>query len=77
MGGVILAVLCCAVRLVVSTSLEVAMQPSGCQEGWQLVSSATAAGVVPPAGPEADVEFGAFLGAGSYGRCVVDTVGNS
>lgn len=51
-------------------SLEVAEQPHGLQRGWQLVSTATAPFVEPPVGPNYDVEFGEFLGAGSYGRCV-------
>lgn len=45
------------------------MQPRGLQQGWQLVSSATAKFVQAPAGTDNDVEFGVFLGAGSYGRC--------
>jgi hypothetical protein len=58
------AVLCCTVL----GSLEVAEQPHGRQRGWQLVSTATAPFVEPPVGPDNDVEFGDFLGAGSYGR---------
>lgn len=49
-------------------SLEIATQPQGHQKGWLLVSSATSAFVQQPVGSDCDVEFGAFLGAGSYGR---------
>lgn len=51
-------------------SLEIATQPRGHEKGWLLVSSATSAFVQQPVGPDSDVEFGAFLGAGSYGRYV-------
>lgn len=63
--------LCCVVLCPVPRSLEVAMQPNGQRDGWQLVSSATADYVQLPAGAAAEeVEFGSFLGAGSYGRWV-------
>jgi hypothetical protein len=55
---------------VFACSLEIATQPQGHQKGWLLVSSATSAFVQQPVGSDCDVEFGAFLGAGSYGRCV-------
>lgn len=57
-------------RAALDHSLEIAAQPRGRQQGWQLVSSATSKFVQLPGGAESDVEFGAFVGAGSYGRWV-------
>lgn len=47
------------------------MQPVGRQQGWQLVSCATSAFVQAPSEANGEVEFGALLGAGSYGRWVL------
>jgi hypothetical protein len=51
------------------------MQPRSNAQGWQLVSSCVADTIQPPPGSTDDawitaVEFGPFLGAGSYGRFV-------